>query len=146
VKLQRKRGFTLIELLVAVTVIAILTAIAIPSYATYIRKARRPDAKSALLDLAAREERFYTVNNSYTTTAASLGYATLPLNLGSSTPDYSLTVAASATTATTFSLIAVPLNDQLNDTCGSYTLDNFGNQLNIYPSTGTTPAPIAGCW
>jgi type IV pilus assembly protein PilE len=147
VKLQRKRGFTLIELLVAVTVISILTAVAIPSYSTYIRKSRRPDAKTALLDLAAREERYYTVNNSYTTTAASLGYATLPLNLGTgSTPDYSLTVAASATTATTFSLIAVPLNDQLSDTCGSYTLDNFGTQLNIYPSTGTTATTIPGCW
>ncbi|HWY73334.1 MAG TPA: type IV pilin protein [Burkholderiaceae bacterium] len=138
------RGFTLIELMIVVVIVAILAAVALPSYQNSIRKSRRPDAKTALLDLAAREERYYTVNNTYTNVAANLGYAALPVNLGTgSKPDYTLSV--SAFTATTFSLQALAQNDQVNDTCGSYTLDNLGNQLNIYPA-GTAAAAIFGCW
>jgi len=48
------RGFTLIELVVTMVIIAILAAIAIPSYTSYVRKGRRTDAKSALLDRVRR--------------------------------------------------------------------------------------------
>ena len=143
-KLDRMRGFTLIELLIAMTVVAILTAFALPSYQSWVLKARRPDAKTALLDLAAREERYYTVNNTYTNSAANLSYAAFPVGLGTgATPDYDLNV--SAFTATTFTLQAVPQNAQANDLCGTYQLDNLGNQLNIYPTTGVA-ATVAGCW
>jgi type IV pilus assembly protein PilE len=144
------RGFTLIELMIVVVIVAILAAVALPSYQNSIRKSRRPDAKTALLDLAAREERYYTVNNTYTDVAANLGYASavvgakVNVSLGmAAKPDYTLSV--SAFTATTFSLQAVAQNDQVNDTCGSYTLDNLGNQLNIHPA-GTAAAAIFGCW
>jgi hypothetical protein len=33
----------------------------------------------------------------------------------------------------------------VNDTCGSYRLDNLANQLNIYP-VGAAAAAIFGCW
>jgi type IV pilus assembly protein PilE len=49
------RGFTLVELMVVIVIASILMAIAIPSYKTSIRKSRRTDAKTALLDLAGRE-------------------------------------------------------------------------------------------
>jgi type IV pilus assembly protein PilE len=141
-------GFTLIELIVAVAVVAILTAVALPSYQNYIRQAREPDAKQALLDLAAREERYYSLNNTYTSSSANLGYGgtgNVDVNLGTGAQaDYVLTVSTSS--ATGYTLLATPLHDQLNDKCGSYQLDNFGNQLNIYPSTGTTATTIAGCW
>jgi type IV pilus assembly protein PilE len=144
----RRRGFTLIELLIAIAVIAILTAIAIPSYQNSIRKSRRPDAKTGLLDLAAREERYFTLNNTYTNVPANLGYGVVAGGaippLGSGMQDYQL--AISAFTATTFTAQATPLNDQVNDTtCGGYQLDNFGNQLNIYPA-GTAARVITGCW
>ena len=53
----KSRGFTLVELAVVMVVAAILVAIAIPGYTSYMRKARRTDAKAALLGLAALEER-----------------------------------------------------------------------------------------
>jgi len=142
----RAAGFTLIDLLVAVAIVAILVAIAMPSYQNQILASRRPDAKTALLDLAAREERYLTLNpvNGYTNVAANLGYAAFPVNLGTgATPDYQLSVVA--VTPTSFLLQAVPLNAQANDTCGTYTLDNLGNQLSIYPAA-TAPQTIAGCW
>ena len=146
---RRGRGFTLIELMIAVAVVAILTAIAVPSYQSSVRKSRRQDAKTALLDLAARQERYFTLNNAYSdgvTVPNSLGYP-LPANLGNAAaPDYVLSVvtpAPGAGTGPAFSLQAAPPagSDQANDACGTYTLDNFGNQGN----TGNT-LPSASCW
>ena len=53
-----QRGFTLIELMVVVVIATILVGIAVPSYMSQMRKSRRTDAKTALLELAGREERF----------------------------------------------------------------------------------------
>jgi len=41
-----------------VAVATILFALGVPSYISYIRQSRRTEAKTALLDAAAREERF----------------------------------------------------------------------------------------
>lgn len=141
----RVHGFTLIDLLIAMAVVAILTAIAIPSYQSYIMKSRRSDAKTALLDLASREERYLSLNpTGYTNVAANLSYAAFPVNLGTGlTPDYQLSVVNA--TATSYLLQAVPQGTQANDACGTYTLDNLGNQLNIYPA-GNPAQVIASCW
>ena len=61
------RGFSLIELLVVVVIVAILGLVAIPSYRQYNIRAQRTEAKTALLRLAANQERFYLQNNSYST-------------------------------------------------------------------------------
>jgi type IV pilus assembly protein PilE len=134
----RTRGFSLIELIVVIAIAAVLLRIAIPSYLTYVEKARRPEAKTALLDLAAREERFYTQNNYYTADATLLGYASaFPVNLGGG-PDYQLSVTApgAGVKGTTYTLQAAAVNGQGSDSCGTFTLDNLGNQ---------TPTTV-GCW
>lgn len=66
-------GFSLIELMVMLTIAAILTAVTLPGYVYEIRKARRTDARFALLDLATREERFFSTNSTYTSNPADLG-------------------------------------------------------------------------
>lgn len=66
-RIQYSKGFTLIELMIAVAVVGILAAIAYPSYQDSVRKSRRADAKSALLD-AAHERTVFTENNQYTAT------------------------------------------------------------------------------
>ena len=68
-RLSGMRGFTLIELMIAVAVVGILAAIAYPSYQEHVRKARRADAQTALLELAQFMERHYTANGRYLTTA-----------------------------------------------------------------------------
>src|SRR5580704_15283418 len=76
-------GFTLIELMVTVAIVAILATIATASYTSQIQKSRRTDARSALLDLAGREEKLFSTTNAYSQTGSDLGYGAFPLNIGS---------------------------------------------------------------
>lgn len=59
------RGFTLIELLVAMVIIAILAAIALPTFTESVRKARRADAVALLTGIQQAQERFRANNASY---------------------------------------------------------------------------------
>src|SRR5215813_10091012 len=78
-------GFTLIELMVVVVIATILLSIAVPSYMSQVRQSRRTEAKTAVLDLAGREERFFATNGvNYSQTNTDLGYPALPaLGVGS---------------------------------------------------------------
>src|SRR5258708_20456562 len=88
------RGFSLIELMVVVAIATILFAVAVPSYMSYMRQARRTEARTALLDLASREERFFSTNGAtYSTTAAQLGYTPLPTNVATGYYSTSLSIA-----------------------------------------------------
>jgi len=134
------RGFTLIELVLTVAVIAVLTGITIAGYSYQVTKSRRADAKNALLDLAAREERYFTSNNTYTNVAANLGYGALPASVpGAGTTSYTINVTAF--TATSFTAQATRGTVQNNDGCGDYTIDDRGTQGNVN-NTQTT----ATCW
>lgn len=66
---RRLRGFTLIELMIVVAVIAILAAIAAPSYLDSVLKGRRAEARTALMELMQQQERYMTQNNTYRTFA-----------------------------------------------------------------------------
>jgi type IV pilus assembly protein PilE len=148
---QRRRhsGFTLIELIVAMVIAAILAAIAIPSYSTYVLKSHRTEAKSALLDIASLEERYFSANNKYTQTPSDLGYtgsAGTAFNVGNNY--YNVLVAKVDATApttaipggtpATYALTATAIGTQLKDTtCLSFTLDQQGNQ---------GPVANAACW
>ena len=57
--MPRSRGFTLIELMIAVAIVAILAAIAIPSYSEYIRRSRITEAISALSGMRVKMEQFF---------------------------------------------------------------------------------------
>ena len=73
---KRYLGITLVELLIVVVVMAILSLIAVPNYRQYSMRAQRTEAKTALLQLAANQERFYLQNNSFTTELSLLGFPT----------------------------------------------------------------------
>ena len=63
--MQRQFGFTLIELMIAMVILAIIVAIAYPSYVAQVRKSRRAEAKAALLEDAQFMERTYTTSGQY---------------------------------------------------------------------------------
>lgn len=129
------RGFTLIELMIVVAVVAVLAAIAMPAYNDSIRKGRRGQAKSDLVELAQILERHYTVQGRYDLNRDSSAY---PLLFTSSpktgTPYYTLT--DTVRTATTFTLTATPLGSQASDSCGTLSITQAGTKN---PTT-------TGCW
>lgn len=134
------RGFTLIELMVVVAIVGILASIAYPSYTENVRTSRRTDAKTALLDFATRQERFFTMQNRYSASPGTLGYARLPVEVQSSGQAF-YRLAVRQDTPTTYVATATPINAQQGDACGSYTIDHLGAQGN----EGNT-RPSAQCW
>src|SRR5450755_3883800 len=58
-------GFTFVELMVAVGMIAILAAIAIPTYTTHIQTARVASATADIIMISQRITQYNTVNNSF---------------------------------------------------------------------------------
>jgi type IV pilus assembly protein PilE len=67
--LKREIGFTLVELIVTMAIAAILTAIAVPGYRQIVQRSNRTDATTALLKIAAAQEKFYMQFNTYATDA-----------------------------------------------------------------------------
>jgi type IV pilus assembly protein PilE len=77
---SRSRGFTLIELMIAAAVVAILAAVAYPSYTSHLRKAYRAAAQSYLMDLAQKQTQYLLDNRAYAPTEAALN-ATAPADV-----------------------------------------------------------------
>ncbi len=131
------RGFTLIELMMTVAVVAILAAVAYPSYRNQLLRSHRVEAKSALLQMQVAQEKYFLQNNAYGSLTA------LGLSAGTSydTPNgyYRITVTLPATPPnTTYTAQATALGGQTSDTaCATFTIDNMG---------ATTPSPSTGCW
>lgn len=98
--------------MITVVIIGILASIAYPSYTKYVRKARRSDAQTALLNAANRQEKFFTECNWY---ASSLGTST---NCATKTTGVLAVPVTSPAGHYTLSLAAGPI-DTTN--CSAYT-------------------------
>ncbi len=145
--MRRVAGFSLIELMVTVGIVAVLGAIAVPLYNSSVRKSRRTEAKTAIMDFGAREERLYATQNVYSTDPVALGYTAAGGSWPVSTGKYYQIEAPSSapstsTTPGTFSVTVDPSpgSPQLSDTaCASFTLTNTGLQ-------GATGTNASSCW
>jgi len=145
--MTHQKGFTLIELMIAIAVLAILTGIAYPSYAQYMMSSRRETAKTALLDLAGKEAKYYSVNNTFTVTLTDLGFSVatnVPVP-DTSTTYYTITVTKNGTGSIIdgFLATATPTGAQASDDCGSFSLDETGSKS--YTPNGTDPGS-SSCW
>ena len=121
-----------------------MSSSAVPAYTSQTRKSRRTEARTALLDIAGREERYYSTNNKYSSTASDLGYSTFnPVGSGGY---YKVTVTVPNASPTTYSVTATPVSGKGQDKdtqCASFSVDQLGNQT--AKDSGANAADAA-CW
>jgi type IV pilus assembly protein PilE len=116
-------GFTLIEMLIVLAVVAILAAIALPSYQAQIRKGHRAAAQSYMMDLAQREAQYLLDARAYASTAAALGYTATPADVARY---YTIGIAAPVVSPPAFTITATAIGAQVAD--GNLTIDNQGTK------------------
>jgi len=139
---KKNQGFSLTELLIVVAILALLAAIAIPSYNMQIRKTRRADAKAALLELSQRQETYYADWNSYAATIVNLGWSRATDNNYYSKEDF-YQLAITSASARAFVMTATAKGAQLKDTeCRILRIDNTGAKT----ATDSTGADSTDCW
>ena len=133
--LKRVFGFTLIELITAVAVVAILTALAVPSYRQYVLRTNRMEAINILLEVASCQERIYVRLNQYDANrcgaAATTANGLYTVSMGTSNANQNYTLTATA------------LGGQANDSCVNLTLTDQGIRGT---SASNVAADIAKCW
>ena len=136
---MQQRGFTLTEILIVIAIVALLAALAIPSYQSSIQKSRRSDAQIALTQAATLQEQYYFANNSYADTAAALG-----INGQWLSPEGYYQVAIVAANSSQYSLSATAINSgsQWQDgSCRVFTLSSLGEKAAV-----DEQSQVSDCW
>lgn len=121
---NRQQGFTLMEALITVTIMGILAATAMVGYSRYVERAHRSEAKSVMLDLTQRLERYYTDEGSYDGFDAPDSLRQVPTEANRA-QTYAIAIR---TSDQTFTITASPTGSQANDKCGDLTVDNVGRR------------------
>ena len=138
----RQAGVTLMELMIVLVIIGILGVIAIPAYTGYTERVHRTEAKSALLELAANQERWYLQNNTYTNDLANLGFPGGLTEFGVYTLDFTVAPDTTQFTARARPTAGGGVNnvDQTRDAdCTEFTINEQGIRT-------AAPDPRGTCW
>jgi len=121
---RRSRGFTLIELMMAIAVIAILAAIAFPSYQKHLAKGRRAAAQAYLMDIAQREQQYFLDQRVYAPDVATLN-APMPDEMVGYYQN-PITITTTAGPPPGFTASAVPIGSQLENNEPTLSIDQSG--------------------
>lgn len=133
--MRKLRGITLIELLIVIVIIGIMASIAYPQYREFAARAKRVEAKAALLQIAQQQETFYLSNNSFTNDMTNLGFS------GSSnviTDSESYSVSVTSADSSNFTAVATyRFDDTEKAKCETFTIDGRGQK---------SSTPDTDCW
>ena len=133
----KSAGMTLIELMIVVAIVALLASIAVPSYRQYVLRANRTEATTALLQLAAAQEKFYLQNNTYATNDLIDDAPPAGLGLSATTARGYYTLAIGGGDAAGFTATATATGSQaIDSTCASFTINQ----------SGAKSATSSDCW
>jgi type IV pilus assembly protein PilE len=145
----RSRGFTLIEVMIVVAVVAILAALALPSYADYLRRGQVVEAFTVLSDYKVKMEQYYQDNRNYGNaggaacanaagaptwagfTSHGAKFFTFACALGSSSDNQSYTITATGSAGRAVS--------------HAYTMNSAGERRTT-ELKGTSYSPAKPCW
>ena len=147
-----KNGFSLIELMIVIAIVAILAAVAVPSYQSSVRKTNRQDAREALLQFASAQEKYRLANSKYATAsefASELGYSGNTFDSSAGKYQVSAVNDLCATTEDScYAVKAVAQSGQDADTsCSSFVLLSDGRRGS--KATGATSWSFGAddkCW
>jgi len=114
------KGFTLMEVIIACAIIAILSAIAVPSYRQHVVKTHRVQAQTCIASQASVLERHYT---------RVLDYQGAPqAQCAAELTAYQLRVHVAASG---YTVTAEPLTEQADHACGTLSMDHTGLRLPV---------------
>ncbi len=146
-KAKIKLGFTLIELMIVVAMIAVLAAVAIPTYQNYIQKSYAKAAAATIHKNAQFMEKWYSINGKYTTGSAwpALPY-TLSPESGSALYRIGFTSGAySAGNDNKYILIATPICGTAVANNGCVCFDQDANTVLGANANCTNGGPLCSC-
>ncbi|MFQ3197110.1 MAG: type IV pilus assembly protein PilE [Paraglaciecola sp.] len=114
---SRQGGFSLLELMIAVSIVGILTMIAIPSYQNYLQSSKRSAAQADLMAFAGTMERHKAVSFSYAGAAeggADIGNPAIfahhsPASEPAANKQYDLSIESVSAAGTRYRLKATPV-------------------------------------
>jgi type IV pilus assembly protein PilE len=139
--MRRSRGFTLIEVMITLAIVAILAAIAVPSYSEYVRRARITEAVAALADMHVKMERYFQDNRSYTPPGPTIP----PCNFGTVAPlppaSANFVFACAGLGPATYTVTATGIGAMLGF---QYSLDQANNRVTLAVPPGWVVNPA--CW
>ena len=121
---MRSSGFTLIELMITVAMVAILAAVAVPSYTQYIVRANVTEAVAGLSEMRVRMEQYFNDQRNYT----GGGGITPPCNAGTVAPlpaSKNFVFTCSNLGATTYTVTATGINNMAGFV---YSIDQAGTR------------------
>jgi type IV pilus assembly protein PilE len=120
---RRQRAFTLIEIMIAIVVVGILTAIALPQYNDYVRRARITEATSGLNDFRVRMEQFFQDRRRYDDGGGACG-AAVPV------------VAPPVTFTFTCAPVGAPALSYVATATGAGSMAGFAYNVTVDPTLG----------
>jgi type IV pilus assembly protein PilE len=137
---RTQRGFTLIELMVVVVIVGILAAIALPSYADYVKRSKIIQATTGMSDLRQRMEQYFLDNRTY------VGFCAGVTGISAVQPTVQAFALSCPTETVSGYLIEADGNaaDGMNQF--KYTIDNTGVKTTTSVPPGWGTAPVNGCW
>ncbi len=128
------RGVTLMELMIVVVIIGILAAVSYPNYREFVARAKRTEARAALLKIATNQEKYYLQNNIFTTDLTALGFNASPYTTDSGT--YSVRIVSADASNFTAEADYLPVDGEAAK-CNLFRIDARGQK---------SSEPDTDCW